>query len=72
MWSFLLPILVRFAIRFGIDWVISHFPGIPDWVKEILAQLRHEKNTATSRGAKRAAKKRAIDNVILRAEQIRR
>jgi hypothetical protein len=70
MLKLILGWVIPLAIRFGVEWVIGKFPGIPEWVKDVLRRLEDEKKAASAiedqdvkLAEHVAAKRRAVEAV---------
>lgn len=70
MLNLILGWIIPLAIKLGVEWVIAHFPGIPQWLKDILQKLEVEKAAAmqvndvdVQYAEHRAAKRRAVEAV---------
>lgn len=57
--AWLIKTLIGLAVRFGLPWVLKHFPGIPEAVRKIIEQLLEALAGEPSRERKRELVKQA-------------
>lgn len=60
---FLLNIIISFAIKFGLAWLVKRFPGIPQEVIDIIEKLLGGLKSAESPDEKAMLKRQAMRDV---------